>query len=118
MRKIRNAWLPLLTVAALATTGCATTYAQPRPGWSRPAPRDSHGYRDSAYRHGYDDGYRNGRQDARQRDRYDPRGQREYRRGDDGYHRQYGSERRYKQDYRAGFLDGYERGYRESYRRR
>lgn len=115
MRMIRKAWLPLFTIAVLATTGCVTTYAQPRAGWSRPDPR-VHGHRDLAYRHGLDDGYRRGLDDARDRDRYNARRHREYRRGDDGYRRQYGSLRAYKRDYRAGFTTGYDRGYRDGRR--
>ena len=115
MRTIRNAWLPLVTVAVLATTGCATAYAQPRSGWSRPEPR-GYDHRDGAYGTGYDDGYRRGRDDARDRDRYDARGHREYRRGDVGYRRQYGPLGAYKQSYRAGFTAGYDEGYRDARR--
>jgi len=101
----------------LATTGCATAYAQPRSGWSRPAPR-AYDHRNVAYDTGYDDGYRRGRDDARGGDRYDVRGHREYRRGDDGYRRQYGTLGAYKQHYRAGFTSGYDDGYRDAGRGR
>jgi hypothetical protein len=72
------------------------------------------GYRDVAFNNGFDDGYRRGLDDARDRDRYDPIGEKWYRKGDRGYHRQYGPRDYYKQQYRDGFRAGYDRGFREN----
>ena len=75
------------------------------------------GRRGVAFERGFSDGYREGLEDARDGDRFDVYGQRQYRRGDGGYDRRFGSRERYKDDYRDGFRSGYERGYRESARR-
>lgn len=70
-----------------------------------------------AFDRGFDDGYREGLEDGRDGDRFDVYGQRQYRRGDDGYNGRYGPRERYRDEYRDGFRSGYERGYRESARR-
>jgi hypothetical protein len=67
---------------------------------------------------GYADGYKRGVDDGRDRDRYDPVRHGDYREGDEGYYREYGSKDAYKNNYRAGFRQGYEDGYREGNRRR
>lgn len=67
---------------------------------------------------GYSDGYRTGIDDARDRDRYDPVGSRNYRSGETGYYREYGSRDAYRNNYRAGFRQGYEDGYRDGSRGR
>jgi len=66
-----------------------------------------------AYERGFHDGYEEGAKAARDRDRYDPRGEKDYRKGDQGYNGRYGSKELYKREYRDGFLAGYDRGYRE-----
>lgn len=72
------------------------------------------GYRYSpAYERGFHDGYEEGAKAARNRDRYDPRGEKDYRKGDQGYNGRYGSKELYKREYRDGFLAGYDRGYGE-----
>lgn len=78
------------------------------------------GYQDPAFARGFSDGYERGLEDGRDRDRYDPVRHRDYRQGDDGYHRDYGGREAYKDNYRSGFRQGYEQGYREGtrYRRR
>lgn len=78
-------------------------------------PRSGHpayGY-SPAYERGFHDGYEEGAKAARDRDRYDPRGEKDYRKGDQGYSGRYGSKELYKREYRDGFLAGYDRGYRE-----
>ena len=62
---------------------------------------------------GYDDGYERGLRDGRNNDRYDPVASRDYRDGDNGYSRSYGTRDAYKNNYRAGFRAGYEEGYRD-----
>jgi hypothetical protein len=74
-------------------------------------------YEEPAFARGYADGYQRGLDDSRDRDRYDPVGHGDYRRGDDGYFRSYGSRDTYKNNYRAGFRQGYEEGYRAGARR-
>jgi hypothetical protein len=67
---------------------------------------------------GYDDGYARGLADGRRRDRYDPVGHSDYRSGDPGYSRDYGSRDAYRNNYRAGFRQGYDEGYRDASRGR
>jgi hypothetical protein len=75
-------------------------------------PRVLRGYQDPAFARGYSDGWDRGADDGRDHDRYDPVGHGDYRDGDDGYSKSYGSKDAYKNNYRAGFRQGYEEGYR------
>lgn len=91
---------------------------RPRPNrlWKLPDRRGP--AQEPASARGYADGYRRGLDDGRDRDRYDPVGQRDYRAGDLGYYRDYGSRDGYRNNYRAGFRQGYEHGYRDGARGR
>jgi hypothetical protein len=82
--------------------------------WDRRVPR---GYQEPAAARGYGDGFEQGFDDGRDRDRYDPVRHGDYRDGDEGYYREYGSRDAYKNNYRAGFRQGYEDGYRDGARR-
>ena len=53
-------------------------------------------------------------EDARDGDRYDPVRAKDYRDGDNGYDRRFGTRDQWKIAYRDGFKAGYERGYREA----
>jgi flagellar biosynthesis/type III secretory pathway protein FliH len=75
--------------------------------------RWTRGYQEPATARGYSDGYEQGRDDGRDRDRYDPVRHKDYRSGDNGYFRDYGSKDAYKNNYRTGFRQGYEDGYRD-----
>jgi hypothetical protein len=75
------------------------------------------GVNEPAYARGYADGFDKGRDDFRGRNRYDPLRHGDYRDGDNGYDRDYGSKDAYKQYYREGFRSGYEDGYRGGDRR-
>jgi flagellar biosynthesis/type III secretory pathway protein FliH len=79
-------------------------------------PRRLRGYQEPAFARGYSDGWEKGLEDSRDRDRYDPVRHGEYRSGDNGYQRSYGSRDAYKNNYRSGFRQGYEDGYRDSTR--
>lgn len=70
-------------------------------------------YANPAATAGFDDGYRQGVDDARDGDRRDPVRARNYRSGDRGYDRRYGSRDDWKTVYRRAFIEGYDRGYRE-----
>lgn len=74
------------------------------------APRQ---YQEPAFARGYTNGFEEGLRDGRNRNRYDPVGSRDYRSGERGYDRAYGSLDAYKDNYRAGFRKGYEAGYRD-----
>jgi flagellar biosynthesis/type III secretory pathway protein FliH len=76
------------------------------------------GYQDPAFARGYSDGWDQGAKDMRGRDRYDPARHGDYRDGDEGYNKSYGSKDSYKNNYRAGFRQGYEEGYRNGTRYR
>jgi flagellar biosynthesis/type III secretory pathway protein FliH len=78
----------------------------------------SRGYQEPASARGYSDGYAKGQDDGRDHDRYDPVRSSDYRAGDQGYYRDYGSKDTYKNNYRNGFRQGYEDGYRDGNRRR
>jgi hypothetical protein len=71
------------------------------------------GYQEPAFARGYSDGWDKGLEDGRDRDRYDPVRHGDYKDGDNGYERRYGSKDAYKNNYRAGFRQGYEDGYRD-----
>ena len=71
------------------------------------------GYQEPATARGYADGYEKGVDDGRDRDRYDPTRHGDYKDGDEGYYREYGSKDSYKNNYRLGFRQGYEDGYRD-----
>ena len=62
---------------------------------------------------GFDDGYKAGRDDGNDGDRYNPIGARDYRDGENGYDRRFGTREQWKIAYREGFKIGYERGYWE-----
>ena len=83
-----------------------------------PGRRAPGGYQEPAAARGYSDGFEDGLNDGRGGDRYDPVDSRDYRDGDNGYFRSYGSRDAYRNNYRAGFRQGYEDGYREGSRRR
>jgi flagellar biosynthesis/type III secretory pathway protein FliH len=79
-------------------------------------PRDRRGYQEPAFARGYSDGWQQGADDGRDRDRYDPVRHGDYKDGDNGYERSYGSKDAYKNNYRSGFRQGYEEGYRSGTR--
>jgi hypothetical protein len=83
-----------------------------------PGRRAPGGYQEAAAGRGYSDGFEDGLNDGRNGNRYDPVDSRDYRDGDNGYSRSYGSRDAYRNNYRAGFRQGYEDGYREGLRRR
>jgi hypothetical protein len=89
-----------------------------RSGDYRRDPRVLRGYQDPAFARGYSDGWEQGAKDMRGRDRYDPARHGDYRDGDEGYNKSYGSKDSYKNNYRAGFRQGYEEGYRNGTRYR
>ena len=68
---------------------------------------------------GFNDGFEQGIDDARDGDRFDPIRAKDYREGDNGYDKRYGTKAQWQIAYRDGFRAGYERGYREAqaYRR-
>ena len=85
--------------------------------WNRPDARPSYGYspyaeaRRIAYDNGYREGVKEGEKDGRQHDRYEYRDERDFQRADAGYHNHYGDVERYRQSFRAGFIDGYGQGF-------
>jgi hypothetical protein len=85
---------------------------------NRRDPRVLRGYQDPAFARGFSDGWARGADDGRDHDRYDPIRDGDYRDGDGGYSRSYGSKDVYKNNYRAGFRQGYEEGYRSGTRYR
>ncbi|HET7618480.1 MAG TPA: hypothetical protein VFK20_08220 [Vicinamibacterales bacterium] len=111
----------LFTAAASAvfTIALAAPAAAQFNGWipsARPGYEDQ--YRSSYYqarRLAYDNGFREGldegRKAARKRDAFEPRREKDYRKATKGYRRDYGNKDRYRDVFRAGFLDGYRQGY-------
>jgi len=81
-------------------------------------PGAARGYQEPAFTRGYADGFRHAQEDRQDRRRYDPVGHRDYRDGDQGFYRSYGSRDAYKDNYRAGFRAGYDAGYRDASSRR
>jgi hypothetical protein len=71
-------------------------------------------YRNIAGQNGYSAGLKRGADDARRGRSYNPNNPSQYRKGDNGYHSEYGNKDAYRAAYRDGFLRGYEQAYRQS----
>ena len=103
--------LPVFTALMLVTA--APAFAQ----WGRPNAWPSNNGRPyaearrAAYDNGFREGLKEGDKDGRQRDRFEYRDERDFQRADTGYHRNFGDVERYRQSFRAGFVDGYSQAY-------
>lgn len=108
----RTVIVPVLATLALAVA--TTAEAQ----WGGRDSRSSYGYgrydevRRIAYDRGFREGVKEGEKDGRSRDPFRYQDEGDFRRGDVGYHRNYGDETFYRQHFRSGFADGYADGYR------
>lgn len=67
--------------------------------------------RSIAYDNGYQDGLRRGQDAARDRRAFDVGREKDYRKADDGYRKDYGSKDFYRDEFRRGFEQGYREGY-------
>jgi hypothetical protein len=67
--------------------------------------------RSVAFNNGYQDGLRRGQDAARDRRAFDIEREKEYRKADDGYRREYGDRNFYRDEFRRGFAQGYQEGY-------
>jgi hypothetical protein len=67
--------------------------------------------RSLAYNNGYRSGLERGRQASRDRRAFDIQREKDYRKADDGYKKQYGSKDFYRDEFRRGFTQGYQEGY-------
>jgi hypothetical protein len=73
--------------------------------------------RSLAYNNGYRSGLERGQQASRDRRAFDIEREKDYRKADEGYKKQYGSKDYYRDEFRRGFTQGYQEGYsRFSYR--
>jgi hypothetical protein len=70
-------------------------------------------YDSVAFNNGYREGLDHGRDAARHHRRFDPDREKDFRKADEGYRREYGPKDWYRDQFRRGFQQGYERGYRE-----
>lgn len=94
---------------AVAFTTAAPVSAQ----WGRPSYSGT-GYgeaRRAAYDNGFREGIKEGDKDGRSRDRFEYRDERDFQRADVGYRRHFGDVERYRQSFRAGFVDGYSQAF-------
>jgi flagellar biosynthesis/type III secretory pathway protein FliH len=116
---LRSVLAPLAASAVLL--GPASALAQP-PAWRLPsdtavnrslddAPISYPEIRRVAYDEGYREGLKRGEQDGRRGARFAYQDEREFQRGDKGYHRNYGDRERYRQIFRDGYVSGYQNGY-------
>ena len=100
-------------VGAFVLAAGSPAFAQ----WSGPNARPSYGgtpyveARRAAYDNGFREGVKEGDKDGRARDRYEYRDERDFQRADAGYRRDLGDVERYRQSFRAGFVDGYSQAY-------
>jgi flagellar biosynthesis/type III secretory pathway protein FliH len=108
---------PIAASALLATPVAASAQS---PSWlpsaagyayAREAQAPYSEVRRSAYDQGYREGFRRGEQDGRRGDRFAYQDERDFQRGDKGYHRSYGDRGRYRQIFRDGYAAGYADGY-------
>ena len=79
-------------------------------------PSDRYGYYGAgpAYDNGFREGIKEGEKDARSRDAFEFRDEGDWRDGDRGYRREYGSRNTYQRVFRDGFEAGYADGYRRN----
>lgn len=70
-----------------------------------------HADRQVAYDNGFQHGLHEGQQDRRSNHRFRFEDERDFQRGDKGYHRDLGDKDQYRQTFREGFADGYAEGY-------
>jgi hypothetical protein len=108
----RHYLAPAVGALALVAAACAPASAQ----WGGRDSRPAYGYasevRRIAYDRGFREGVREGEKDGRSRDPFRYQDEGDYRRGDIGYSRSYGSVELYRQTFRQGFAEGYTEGYR------
>ncbi len=116
---LKSLFVPLAVSAVLAVP--ASAFAQPA-GWRLPsanagyrstddAPVSYYEVRQRAYDRGYQEGAKEGEKDARRGDRFAFQDERDFQRGDKGYHRSFGDRERYRQIFRDGYATGYRDGY-------
>lgn len=67
--------------------------------------------RSAAFNNGYQEGLRHGEQAARDRQPYNMEREKDYRKADDGYRREYGDRNLYRDEFRRGFAQGYQQAY-------
>jgi len=89
----------------------ANGVAVSRAGYSDDAPISYYEVRRRAYDEGYREGVKEGEKDARRGDRFAYQDEKEFQRGDRGYHRQFGDRERYRQIFRDGYVAGYSDGF-------
>jgi hypothetical protein len=102
-----------LTLAALLSFAAPALTFAAAPQWSGQV-AVQWGAQDSlqrAYREGHDRGVRAGEVDGRRGDGFRFQDESDYRRGDFGYRREYGSVDRYRAEFRRGFELGYREGF-------
>ena len=99
-----------LTLAAPAQAQLSGWPAQGRPSYSGET-QPYYEARRGAYDNGYREGLKEGEHDARRRERFDFQDERDWQRGDRGYHRSFGDRERYRYSFRSGFESGYSAGY-------
>jgi flagellar biosynthesis/type III secretory pathway protein FliH len=75
------------------------------------APISYYEFRRMAYDQGYREGTKEGENDARRGERFGYQDEKEFQRGDRGFHRNYGDRERYRELFRDGFAAGYSDGY-------
>lgn len=106
-------------VAALVFFTTSPAFAQWTSRGAARAPYGSTPYAEArrvAYDNGFREGLQEGDKDGRGRDQFEYRDERDFQRADAGYHRDLGDAERYRQSFRAGFVDGYRQAYGRYYR--
>ena len=113
---LKRFFAPLAAAAALAVPVSASAQWQLPAGaaplaYSGAEPVAYYQVRQAAYDEGYREGARRGEEDARRGDRFSYQDERDFQRGDKGYHRGLGDRERYRQIFRDGFAAGYSDGF-------
>ena len=99
------------SVLAQADWRGVTDQATARARYTDAAPVSYYELRRIAYDQGYREGVKKGENDGRRGERFGFQDEREFQRGDRGYHREYGDRDRYRQIFRDGYAAGYSDGY-------
>jgi hypothetical protein len=116
MRRTSHVLRAGLLAAAVAITApaCASGYYA---SYGYRGQRDVRQYERVAYDNGYREGIEHGGHDARDRRDYRVDRDRDYRRGDEGYRREYGDRDFYREAFRRGYEAGYRAGFQQYARR-